>query len=136
MKDWKKWLGWIIVIFLLLLVWSWSISKPKNSPLPTTVTTTAINPENQLPDGVRVTHMANRSLKNAPWRFMGWEIQGGYVFPLIANDSGKPTPIRSAVPPPDGSLPSVPEGEWVLADWQVNLPDGTQLALNGWAKRR
>jgi len=91
--------------------------------------------ENQLPDGVKVTHMESRSLKKAPWKFLAWDRQGQYVFPLIANDNGGPTPIRSAQPPPNGSLPQVPKGTWELADWELKLPDGTTLALNGWAKR-
>ena len=44
--------------------------------------------ENQLPDGVKVTHMESRSLKKVPWKFLKWDRQGNYVFPLIANDNG------------------------------------------------
>jgi hypothetical protein len=90
---------------------------------------------NQLPDGVSVTLMEERGLKKSPWKFMGWDKQGDLAFPLIANDQGRPTPIKSTTPPPAGSLPKGPAGEWVLADWTVQLPNGSTLNLNGWAKR-
>jgi hypothetical protein len=95
-----------------------------------------ISEENQLPDGVKVRKTEEVTLKKSPWKFIKWDKQGHYLFPLIVNPSGNPAPISSAEPPPEGSLPQTPKGQWELADWEVKLPNGTVLALNGWAKRQ
>jgi hypothetical protein len=99
-------------------------------------TSLQVSRESEMPEGVKVTHMPERTLKESPWKFLKWDKQGKYTFPLIANSTGNPTPIRSALPPPPGSIPgkALPGERWTLADWDVTLPDGTQLALNGWAR--